>query len=240
MLLKMGASVKRKAPELEVDEKLDFQNNGLQSLERPTLKKRGTSILDQDRSTLALFTNGQADLLPPSPQQNGSYHISQSRNGYVSPESKSPNGFVPAALMNTMLSTDPALSAFQRSSTQFCSTYGSLFGPSYVSDLKATHWTVASSNDASTIRDAGQEFIISLSRYTNDLQAAAMAQIQLRATLVEVGVEKSVLEGIDAVVGMLDRQIIGLGTELQGLEWQLQSVAEMASNGIGIEVVMNG
>ncbi|KXT15686.1 hypothetical protein AC579_139 [Pseudocercospora musae] len=236
-LLMMGVTVKRKVLEDEVDEELDSQHNHHRPLERRALKKRGTPILDQDRSTLALFTNGQADLLQ-------SRYTSQSRNGYVVPPSKSPNGFVPAALMNTMLSTNATFLVFQRALTHFCSTYGSLFGSSYVSGLKTAHWTVASSDDASTIRNAGQEFLRTLRRYINDLQAAAMAQIQLRATLVEVGVEKNVLEGIDAVVGMLDRQIIGLGTEMQGLEWQLSSVAGTADleNGdeIVIEVVMNG
>ncbi|KXT05206.1 hypothetical protein AC578_8372 [Pseudocercospora eumusae] len=236
----MGVTAKRKATEDDIDEDLDTRNNVHQPWERRTLiKKRGTSILDQDRSTLALFTNGQADLLP---QQKESYPTSQSRASHVSPESKHPNGFVPAALMNTMLSTNNAnISVFQRALTQFCSTYGSLFGPSYVSDLKTAHWTVASSNDAATIRSAGHDFLVTLSRYINDLQATAMAQIRLRATLVEVGVEKDVLEGIDAVVGMLDRQIIGLGTEMQGLEWQLSSVADLENGDeIVVEVVMNG
>lgn len=231
----MGINVKRKA---ESDE-TDIAEDGA---ERPGLKRRGTSVLEQDRSTLALFTNGEASLQ----QNNSNQHISNENdstnynNHYTttpssntSSSNSSNNGIIPHHPMNH--SHPFFIQSLQHKLTHFYSTYAHIFGPSYVSDLKTLQWKIASPDPISALLETGSEFLGILDRYLENLQAVAMQQIRLRACMVEIGVEKGVVEAIDQVLGTLDRRIIELGTQSQGLAWELRRAGEDASLSNGLD-----
>lgn len=58
-----------------------------------------------------------------------------------------------------------------------------------------------------------------MNQYVEDLQHAAVQQMQLRSQLIKIGVDKDTVTAIDAVLKQMDSRIAEIGTEMSVL-WQ--------------------
>lgn len=75
------------------------------------------------------------------------------------------------------------------------------------------------SNDFMAVAIAGQRFMDTMNQYVEDLQHAAVQQMQLRSQLIKIGVDKDTVTAIDAVLKQMDSRIAEIGTEMSVL-WQ--------------------
>ncbi|CZT21042.1 uncharacterized protein RCC_06903 [Ramularia collo-cygni] len=132
-------------------------------------------------------------------------------------------GFLPTVPMNTKCS--PGVEDFQTKLTGFCERYGSTFGPAYIAELRQSHSEVISNTDSRTVMKAGQRFLEALNQYTQDLQQAAIQQIQLRAQMIRIGVGKETTTAMDVFLSQMDRRIVEISAESSVL-WQEFSLLE--------------
>ncbi|EME46532.1 hypothetical protein DOTSEDRAFT_22585 [Dothistroma septosporum NZE10] len=111
----------------------------------------------------------------------------------------------------------PSIEHFQRRISDFCSHHIHLFGQAHQSGIKNAHRELRSSRDRDTTLTAGEVFVASLHDYVQDLQQAAIQQIQWRASIRNIGAAKEVLYAADAVLSQLDAQILSMGAEAENL-----------------------
>ncbi|KAI5367296.1 hypothetical protein Slin15195_G024230 [Septoria linicola] len=219
----MAAIGKRKAN--------DVDHNGFHSDDRPTLKRRGTSasqiqIPSQDHNLYQISEH-------PEQQQHGRNDSEMSSYNDHQHQSKQDPALLPTPPNSATLPqnevpspSSPSPQPFQSLLTTFCQSHAPLFGARYLPDLQLAHSQATSTSIPGIVLAAGQTFTRTLSRYIEDLQASALSQVQLRATMSSIGVDQAALEAIDVVLGKLDEQMVSVMAEAQGLEFELGLLEE--------------
>lgn len=213
----MATSGKRKAD--------DTDSNGIYQNDEPILKRRDTSVSGFQNLNLDgnEHQNQQHEARTDSASstQNDSNIQPTTQDTALLPTPPNSATLPSDEFMNDDATTPLPHQVFQSRLTTFCQTHGYMFGPAYLSDLQKHHQQATETSTPGIVLSAGQAFARILDSYIGDLQAAALQQVQLRATMASVGVEKAALEAVDVVLAKLDQQISVVGAEAQNLDFDL-------------------
>lgn len=87
---------------------------------------------------------------------------------------------------------------------------------------------------------AGRKFLEMMNQYIQDLQQSAVQQIQLRAHVSRIGMDKDTITAMDLVLSQMDRRIVEIGAEMSVLWQELSNLEIHHKSHVGVAPLQLG